>query len=169
MRDHTKLRAFQLAISFAFAGLQAHGHVSSRRTVGLTSQVRRAAVSVPSNIVEGYARPTQSDYLKFLDIAYGSASEAKYQFVPSRFDWGFLNQSRNEALATCADELTPYCRGSFGPFALPEVFSLKPLAFSQSVQRESTSQFLLGKVMGYHYTMDAFCWLNQIVKDQEHE
>ena len=38
----------------------------------------------------------------------------------------------------------------------------------KSVQRESNSQFLLGKEMGYHYTMDAFCWLNQIVKDQEH-
>lgn len=36
------------------------------------------------------------------------------------------------------------------------------------VQRESNSQFLLGKETGYHYTMDAFCWLNQIVKDQEH-
>ena len=39
---------------------------------------------------------------------------------------------------------------------------------TKSVQRESNSQFLLGKEMGYHYTMDAFCWLNQIVKDQEH-
>ena len=36
----------------------------------------------------------------------------------------------------------------------------------KSVQRESNSQFLLGKEVGYHYTMDAFCWLNQIVKDQ---
>lgn len=35
-----------------------------------------------------------------------------------------------------------------------------------SVQRESNSQFLLGKEMGYHYTMDAFCWLNLIVKDR---
>ena len=39
---------------------------------------------------------------------------------------------------------------------------------TKSVQRELNSQFLLGKEMGYHYTMDAFCWLNQIVKDQEH-
>lgn len=36
----------------------------------------------------------------------------------------------------------------------------------KSVKRESNLQFLLGKEMGYHYTMDAFCWLNQIVKDR---
>jgi len=55
----------------------------------LTSQMRRAAISVPSNIVEGCARDSQADYLRFLYIVFGSLRELHYQISLSK-RLGFL-------------------------------------------------------------------------------
>jgi len=64
---------------------------------GLTSQIRRAAVSVPSNIVEGCARDSQSDYLRFLYIAFGSLKELHYQLSLSK-RLGFLRNQDSSLL-----------------------------------------------------------------------
>ena len=79
MRDHYKLRAFEMADEVAVAAYQVTKCFPREEIYGLTSQIRRAAVSVPSNIVEGCARDSQSDYLRFLIIAFGSLRELHYQ------------------------------------------------------------------------------------------
>lgn len=90
MRDHTKLRAFELADEVAFLIYQTTSGFPREELYGLTSQMRRAAVSVPSNIVEGCARDTQADYLRFLVIAFGSLRELHYQLSLSN-RLGFLS------------------------------------------------------------------------------
>src|SRR5574337_1665971 len=80
MRDHTKLRAFELADEVAVLIYRATRGFPKEEIYGLTSQMRRAAVSVPSNIVEGCARESQVEYLRFLEIAFGSLKELHYQF-----------------------------------------------------------------------------------------
>jgi len=79
MRDHTKLRAFELADSLALMVYEMTRKFPKEELFGLTSQMRRAAVSVASNIVEGCARSSETEFIRFLEIAYGSARELEYQ------------------------------------------------------------------------------------------
>ena len=92
MRDHTKLRAFELADEVVVLIYRATRRFPKEEIYGLTSQMRRAAVSIPSNIVEGCARESQSEYLRFLEIAFGSERELHYQFGLAR-RLGYTNET----------------------------------------------------------------------------
>ena len=96
MRDHTKLRAFELADELAILIYGITKNFPREEIYGLTSQMRRAAVSAASNIVEGCARESQVEYLRFLEIAFGSLRELHYQVDLSK-RLGYLSQQEASA------------------------------------------------------------------------
>ena len=89
MRDHTKLRAFELEDELVFLVYQVTAGFPKEELYGLTSQMRRDAVSVPSNIVAGCVWNRQLAYLRFITIAFGSLRELHYQLGLSK-RLGFL-------------------------------------------------------------------------------
>jgi four helix bundle protein len=83
-RDYKKIRAWQLANDLALAVYKTTSEFPKTEVFGLTSQMRRAAVSVPANIVEGSARKHTNEYLQFLHTAMGSLAELGFYIEFSR-------------------------------------------------------------------------------------
>jgi four helix bundle protein len=77
-RDHRKLSVFSLADALIVTLYAETATFPADERFGLRSQLRRAAVSVPVNIVEGCARRTTREYLQFMNVATGSAAETLY-------------------------------------------------------------------------------------------
>jgi four helix bundle protein len=103
MRDHTKLQAFALADRLVLAVYERTVAFPRDEQFGLRSQLRRAVISIASNIVEGCARESLADYIRFLDMAYGSSREAEYQLSLAR-RLNYLSESESVGLERLAEE-----------------------------------------------------------------
>jgi four helix bundle protein len=78
-KPHKKLEAWKQSMDLVIEIYRTTEHFPSQETYGLTNQIRRAAVSVSSNIAEGAARQTKKEFINFLHIAQGSLSELDTQ------------------------------------------------------------------------------------------
>ena len=103
MRDFKNIKAYQFADSLVLAVYKATKVFPKEEIYGLTAQLRRAAVSVAANIVEGSSRQHQKDYLHFLYMARGSAAEAGY-LLSVVFRIGFLTIGEYEKLDELAKQ-----------------------------------------------------------------
>ena len=73
-------------------------------TYALSDQIRRAAVSIPSNIAEGNGRASRTDYLRFLYISNGSCNELETQLIIAA-ELGFLDAAQRDALLQKTNEV----------------------------------------------------------------
>jgi four helix bundle protein len=77
-RDYTSLRVFKQADGLAVRIYQLSSKLPRDEAYGLRAQIRRAAVSVPSNIVEGSVKRSERSWVHFLEVSLGSACETRY-------------------------------------------------------------------------------------------
>ena len=94
LRSYRDLLVWQKAVELALLVYRLSEGFPRREIYGLTSQVRRAAVSVPSNIAEGYGRSSRKEYVQFLSIAQGSLKEMETQtIIAQRLGYATLPQA----------------------------------------------------------------------------
>jgi four helix bundle protein len=92
-RKHHELRVWQDAVALVKQVYECTKSFPSDERFGLTSQLRRAAVSVPSNIAEGAARRSKREFVQFLTVARGSLAEVETQIIIGP-DLGYLLDAR---------------------------------------------------------------------------
>jgi four helix bundle protein len=105
-----ELKIWQKAMLITKLTYQCSAAFPSDERFGLTSQIRRAAVSIPSNIAEGSGRGSTKDFSQFLSIATGSAYELETQLILAA-EFGYLDDTR---LQLVLDELAELQRMLYG-------------------------------------------------------
>jgi len=109
-RSYRELIAWQKAMKFVTEIYEATQRFPREECYGLTNQLRRASVSVPSNIAEGQARFSQKEFHHFLSQARGSLTEIETQLLIAR-DLKYLQPAKADTLLGTADELGKVLNG----------------------------------------------------------
>jgi four helix bundle protein len=104
VQSYRDLIVWQKAMALAKLVYQVSTSFPKQEQFGLTSQLRRSAISIPSNIAEGNGRSTTQDYIRFLQIARGSLFEAQTQIELS-IELGFLTEDYAKQPLTLCNEI----------------------------------------------------------------
>ena len=91
------LLAWQKSLTFAKKVYQVTGNFPTEERFGLVNQMRRCAVSIPSNIAEGYGRGSDKELLRFLYVALGSSNELETQLILS-LELSFMKEEDSRML-----------------------------------------------------------------------
>ena len=104
MRSHNNLDVWQRSVDFVTDVYRSTEKFPKDERFGLTSQIRRAAVSIPANMAEGAARKSDKEFLQFLSHAQGSASEVETELLIA-FNLGFMEKTIYDQLTEELDRI----------------------------------------------------------------
>ena len=104
MKDFRKLQVWEKSHQLALAIYRITKDFPKSELYGLTSQIRRSAISIPSNIAEGSGRGSDADLRRMLQIAFGSASELEYQLLLAN-ELEFVNEASYQKLDNQVTEI----------------------------------------------------------------
>ncbi|MDQ1640157.1 MAG: hypothetical protein QOF62_3496 [Pyrinomonadaceae bacterium] len=110
MRPHENLNVWKKAVDFVVEIYKTTEHFPKEERFGLTSQIRRASVSVAANIAEGAARKSPKEFSHFLSNAQGSASEVETELLIS-YRLGYLSNSQLVEYQTSLDSIGKMMNG----------------------------------------------------------
>ncbi|WP_313252551.1 four helix bundle protein [Empedobacter sp.] len=110
MKTHKDLEVWKLAIDFVSEIYLITKQFPEVEKFGLSTQMRRASVSIPSNIAEGAARQSDKEFIQFLYIALGSSAELETQLIIA-FNLNFIKQNQLDQLILKQEQIAKMLNG----------------------------------------------------------